>query len=91
MNENEPRVGDVIAGHEWVGDGPAAEVAQDVGVVLKVIYPQGTGDRGRVVFHWMKNDRGTFDVHPLSWVRNALASGHMKLISRAESVNSENL
>ena len=91
MNEHEPRVGDVIATHEWIGDGPPAEVAQEVGIVLEVIYPQETGDRGRVVFHWMKNDRGTFDIHPLSWVRNALASGHMKLVSRTESVNPEKL
>ena len=91
MNEHEPRVGDVIAVHEWIGDGPAAEIAQEIGVILEIIYPQQTGDRGRVMFHWNVKDRDTIDAQPLSWVRNALASGHMKLISRAESVNPENL
>lgn len=64
---------------------------QAIGIVLEVIYPQGTEDRGRIVFHWMKNTSNTFDSHPLSWVRSALANGDMKLVSRAESVNSENL
>ena len=79
MNEHEPRVGDVILAH-----------GESTGVILEVIYPKGTGDRGRVMFHWIKG-RDAIDAQPLSLVRNALASGHMKLISRAESVNSENL
>ena len=74
MNEHEPRVGDVISVKEWLA----------VGIVLEVIHPQGTGDRGRIVFHWMENARGASDTHPLSWVRGALANGGMKLVSRAE-------
>ena len=80
MNEHEPRVGDVILAY-----------GESTGVILEVIYPQGTGDRGRVVFHWFQDASGTFDVHPLSWVRSALANGDMKLVSRAESVNPEKM
>ena len=77
MNEHEPKVGDVVSAYE----------NEAIGVILEVIYPQETGDRGRVVFHWMKNVRGTFDIHPLSWIRCSLANGDIKLISRAESEN----
>ena len=81
MNEHEPRIGDVVSTKD----------NQAMGVILEIIYPQQTGDRGRVMFHWNAKGRDTIDAQPLSWVRNALASGHMKLISRAESVNPEKI
>ena len=81
MNEHEPRIGDVVSTKD----------NQAMGVILEIIYPQQTGDRGRVMFHWNVKGRDTIDAQPLSWVRNALASGYMKLISRAESVNPEKL
>lgn len=78
MNEHEPRIGDVVSTKD----------NQVIGIILEIIYPQQTGDRGRVMFHWIKG-RDAIDAQPLSWVRSALANGDMKLVSRAESVNFE--